>query len=243
MKRIILISLLSLGIILTGCEKDKYKSTRISHISVGNNHNMIVNIYNTTLSPLEFLSIDLDNNGVYDVQFEIVVIHLNAWNYHHKTLIKSLSSNLEIQGFYVNDTVFNNTNTVIDSTGTPIRVHKYTNYTCERMSENDSIHSVSSVFILNALNEGEVIEIDNSFASSTLRVFESPNLGTPYSSGVNNDTLVLLHTSYYNNCTNFPLESVKYIGVKFVKESRLGWIKVILPEEDRITIVESGIQK
>lgn len=219
-----------------------------SEIVVGEYSNMMINSYDTTLiggynSP-ETFSIDLNNDGIDDISFESELWGSPAVGQHPKALIKSLSENVHILGFHTKDTMFMNQETsIIEAEGNIVEIYKQYHYTCHRINHEDSILSIDTSFKLKPLNHGDLISISDMFQFEPI-VFVNDGYSYPPSFGeINNDTMIIEVRTFHNDCYDFPLQETKYIGVKFISESKLGWIKLSLIDKLNLSIQESGYQK
>jgi hypothetical protein len=235
-----------LVLFLLGCEKGS--ETNTSQIKIGDYNNMVIYTYDTLLigyynSP-RYFNLDLDKNGINDIQFESEVWGSSAIGNHPCSRIKSLHENAMIYVFYKNDTSFVNLDTIVYYGGTnSVVIGLYINNTCHRIDENDTIFGITPSAKVKPLNKGEVIKLGDTYIADTITLIDDSYQFPPALVEENDDTTIYSIYSFYNNCNEFPLDEITYIGIKLVNESRLGWIKISIVDKNRISILESGIQK
>lgn len=241
-----LILIITLGLIFFSCEDDN--NIKTSEIKIGDNSNMIINFYDTTLiggyNQPKIFNLDLDKDGNDDIQFESGVWGSPGLGQHPKSVIKSLSDNVQIYGFESNDTSFLNIDTSSYAGANNIIeiVYSY-NYTCQQIDKNDSILRITTSFKLTPLDRGDILKTDDTYNSDTITMTNDWFSYPPLHYKINSDTAIIEYTTIYNCCNDFPLDEIKYIGVRFENDSRLGWIKLSVFDKYKILILESGIQE
>jgi hypothetical protein len=246
MKKNNLILIISLGLIFFGCEDDN--NIKTSEIKIGDNSNMIINYYDTTLigeyNVPKYFNIDLDNDGNDDIQFESELWGSPAVGQNPKSVIKSLSESIQFYGFHRNDTSFLNRDTsVYTGANDMVEIYYRYNYTCHQIDKNDSILKITPSFKLTPLDRGAVLKMGDTYKSDTITLINDWYGFPPSYYEINSDTAIIEYRTYYNDCDEFPLDNIKYIGVRFYNDSRLGWIKVSVFDKYKILIIESGIQE
>lgn len=240
------LTLMFSGIILYGC--DKTDGIDQSEISIGSYTNMIINYYDTTLigkyNDPQYFKIDINNDGTDDIQFESELWGSPAVGQNPKSVLKSLNKNVQIYGYQTNDTLFINRGTQIyNASDNKIEVYKYENHTCSRINENDSIAKITPSFKVIALDRENKIKISDTYKSAEITLIDDWYGFPPSSYKAGRDTTIIEYTTFYNDCNNFPIDEIKYVGIKFEAESKLAWIKFSVFDKYKILILESGIQE
>lgn len=238
--------LLFSGIILFGC--DKTDELNKPEINVGSYTNMIINYYDTTLvgkyNDPQYFNIDINNDGTDDIQFESELWGSPAVGQNPKSVLKSVNKNVQIYGYQTNDTLFINRGTQIyNAPENKIEVYKYENHTCSRINENDSIAKITPSFKVIALDRENKIKISDTYKSAEITLIDDWYSFPPLSYNAGRDTTIIEYTTFYNDCNNFPIDEIKYVGIKFEAESKLAWIKFSVFDKYKILVLESGIQQ
>jgi len=247
MMKLIYISIFLSAIILMSCEKNNDYNKK-SEISIGANTDMIVNYYDTTLigeyNYALTYNLDIDNNGIDDIQFTSEVWGSPAVGGNPKSMVLTLHKDVEFSGAFKNDTSFINSSTYIyDGPDNTFEMVKYVNHTCNRFSETDSVVRITPSFKLDALNKNDKLRTNDIYNTDTIVLQDDMYSFPPTDFEQIGDTLCFEYHTYYNNCNSFPMDEIKYIGVKLHPDSRLGWIKLSVFDKYKVLILESGIQK
>jgi hypothetical protein len=227
-----------------GCERNS--KTRNSEIRVGDYNNMLVNFYDTILdggySSPDTFNLDLDNNNIADIQFISEVWGSAGMGHHPKSAIKCLNNNVELFGYFTSDTLFLNRSTQLsEGTNNTFFKHQYFKYTCQKIDTIDSIVKIAQNFKVIAINRKDALNHFNVFNSDTC-ILKDDNYTLPFWLYNDGDTVIYKFEEYYNNCNNFPLDNINYIGLKLDNE-RLGWVKISIFDQNIMMIYESAIQE
>lgn len=230
---------------ITACEKENPASS--PEIKTGDYNNLIINFYDTTLAggyhnPQTF-NLDLDNNGIDDIQFMSEVWGSLGMGQIPRSEIRCLHSGVKLLGIKTFDTLFLNRDTIVQEGQYPHTWEMYliNNYTCQLIDEADTILSVNPDFDLLILKRGEIISKSQDFNADTITLASGPNNPYPMPGGSIGDTIIYNYNISLNNCDPFPLQTVSYVGV-FMDNERLGWIKISIFDWYKILIHESGLQ-
>jgi hypothetical protein len=251
MKSIKLILILFL-LIIVSCVKEKNGIDIESDIiAFGDYSNMKINYYDTILiggyNNAQNLDIDVDNDSISDIRFISEVWGSPGVGQNPCSKIWCLKNNVEILGYYKNDTSFLNRITrVLDGSNNTIEIYEYFNYSCHRQDETDTILSIYwDSFKILAKNKKDQIKLSDTFKSDSITLIDDW-YGYPYTIvGYGEDTTRYMVRTFYNDCNNFPLDDIKYIGLKIRENDivKLGWIKISIIDKFKILILESAMQK
>jgi hypothetical protein len=137
------------------------------------------------------------------------------------------------------DTNYLNTSTRT-ITGLKTEIYIYKRYTCERISSEDSIISIKTSNEVKALGKGAIINRYDNFKSDTIELTEKWYSYPPRTIYESNDTTIFQVDIYANDCSEFPNDKIVYLGIKV--GDRLGWIKLSVMDNYRISILESSVQ-
>jgi len=241
MKRIALISISILSII--SCRKDDFDLTQIF---IGDYNPMSVTYIDTTLiggynSPIEY-KIDVDKDGTDDFMFTNVHWGSQGAGIHVQSSIKCLHSNAELYGDLKQRSYFLNLDTsnhfnYYDNTTHGMISH---NFTCHRITPADDLINQSSVNTINPIAKNDILKLNDSYFNDNIILADGPIEYWTHNSIVG-DTTYHIFNNCYNDCNEFPLDEMTYIGIR-LNENRLGWIKIGIYDDD-IKILETAITK
>ncbi len=240
MKKILffLIGILSLA----GCEK--YTSSR-SAIIIGDDEDMTLNFYDTILAGGYYspavMNLDLDNDGTDDIQFESWIHGSPAMGQIPESMIRCLRQDAELFGRFTDDTLFVHKEEHVSEEGDGgYEKFIYYIHTCHRISDADSIVRITPSFKIIPLERDDSVETIDSFHTDTLILAAHWYSYPPIYVENEGDTAIYEYRTYNNDCHDFPLEKIKYIGFKL--DDRLGWIKLSIFDWYKLVIHETGIQ-
>jgi len=161
---------------------------------------------------------------------------------HPRSQIKSLHNKAELFGINYVDTLFLNRDTVYyPIANNIINASVSNNYTCQRLSLNDSILNVQSVNRIITLEHSDLLNITDSFIIDTLLI-GNDNYTVYQEEFTSNDTVFHHYKNYYGDCYDFPFEQITYIGIK-LNDTKLGWIKMAVYDNFKAHIIETAITK
>ncbi|MCW8897774.1 MAG: hypothetical protein OQJ96_04200 [Flavobacteriales bacterium] len=228
-----------------GCKKN-YVEINKSTLTMGDYNNVNTIYYNDTVVGIyiqpQHYQIDIDNNGIYDIEFECTYAGSPGTGPKYGSSVKSLSPNVAIFGYHNTDTIFIHKDTSVVPDTISIKIYHKTTYTCSRMSPNDSINSITPSYKTTPLNNQDNIQLNDTYHSTSIKLQDTETGSIIYSGG-NIDTTFYSVVHFKNNCFSFPMNQPKYIGVKLINQNKLGWIKINLLDRHKIYIEESAIQK
>lgn len=247
MKKIYFILVIIFDLIFYGCEKsiDQFPE----FIIVGNTEDVKIQYHEVTITgdyyDPEYYDADLDNDGTKDIRFESEIWGSPAVGQLGKSKILSLHDDIQIYGYYANDTSFvRRSIDTVNRSDNSVGIYNCLEHSCYRVSNDDSVSSVNPSFKLVPLEIGDNININDTYKSDTI-VLNDESYRFPASmyKQISQDTIYVEYSTFLNNCYTFPCDKVKYIGFRFESSSRLGWIRVGVFDRYKISIIESAIQK
>ena len=227
--RFLLVSILCPLAILSSCRKENKVSQTKDRIVIGDYSDMRANNYDTILKldhQSEILheseiGIDINNDNIDDYK-----LNISNGNYYPIMKILSLSPNSMLDGELVADSTFYH----VDG--------NKTYYSCRRMTENDAVKKISpDVFILTPKEEKDIINSNDYFKSDTV-IFIDESYSDYWGHGTYED--------YYDNtCNNLPSNVELFIGIKLLENNleKLGWIKILILDNNVLVITESAVQR
>ncbi len=232
--------------LIIGCKKGS--DTIPSEIKIGDFNNMTLNVYDTVMvggyyDPC-YYNIDLDKDGIDDIQFESNVTGSPAVGDIPYAKISSLHKDALIHTFYKNDTSFLHIS--IDTfyyESDPVTIGITDNFTCHRINENDSIIEIAEAVKIKPLKKDDIIKTNDNYTADTITLLAGSFSYPPILVEQNGDTVIYNLSYYSNDCNQFPQDEINYIGIKLGNNSKLGWIKISISDVNKISILESGIQK
>jgi hypothetical protein len=246
MKRTCLLWVILFSIIFFSCDKEGSDYPEI--LKVGDDKDMIIEYYDTTIiggyyTP-ELFNIDIDYDGIDDIQFESVIWGSPAIGQKHKSVIKSINQEVQFFGCPAMDTLFvYNVFDTISGVENEVIIYQSIISSCYRNNENDSIADVTPSFKLIPLQRDDYIDKNDAFKADTIILNnESHNYHNSFFQ-TGNDTVLYRNYEFLNDSYTFPSNEIRYIGYRVEKDSRLGWIKIGVFDRYKISIIESAIQK
>ncbi|NOX85279.1 MAG: hypothetical protein GXO86_04840 [Chlorobi bacterium] len=244
----------ALLILLSACHKNKEDvddepvPTVENKISIGQNENMQINVYDTTIIgdynwPVRF-NLDINNDSIYDIQFECVVNGSPEVGDLPNSTIKVLHNNIGIFGLRDTDTIWEHiyTHTYNKDDGT-VLITKYHAHVCTRKDSSDKIYKIKPLSYFFPLDQGDTISEYDVYVNDKSLIADTDCFYIEYGE-THGDTTINHYQSCGNSCfIPFPLETESYIGVMFLNEKKLGWIRFELLKKHVIHVFESGVQK
>ena len=226
------------------------KATEVvnTEIVVGENDNMTIIQYDTVIigdynSPVNF-NIDLNNDGVDDIQFECEeqgsqYVGLLPWS-----KINVLNNNIGVFGQSAIDTNFLNITSYINiNADSSLLINTYYRYTCNRRDIADQIQNITPSSQIIPLSNSDTIDISDNYIIDSVYIAETGATWL-WKEENHGDTTIRYFKATSDDCfIAFPLETESFIGVMFLNEKKLGWIKFNLLSKNKIKILESGVQK
>lgn len=238
-------------LLVLSCKKDKIISNN-RNLTFGNYSNMIVNKYETLLVgsyryPNSF-NLDVNNDQSEDIRLtsEVwgsIVIGRNL----RRSVIECLNLNVQILGYFVNDTTFLVRNKSVNiGLNNQLQIDSFYSYRCRRSFKTDSIVGIAlNRFKVLAQIKGDIIKNSSTFKSDLIILIDDSYTSSYLNSKISPDTSVYSHFTFHNDCNSFPMGQIVYIGIKLIKDNieKLGWIKLSIFENNKIFILESAIQE
>lgn len=222
----------------------------VDEISIKSKDKMHINVYDTVLigsygSP-QSLNLDVNEDNSPDFKFLSEIWGSPGVGQHPRSTLMCLNAKCMILGIIKTDTSFYHTSystrNISDST---FEIINSFYYSCYRMTEKDTIINIQpNQFKILPKKESENISKTDVFKSDTITLNDNS-----YSYSTipmrQNDTIRYNTISAIYNCYLYPSDEFYYIGIK-IKDSeseKIGWIKVKVSNNYKITIMESAIQK
>jgi len=241
MKRMSLIIITLLSVV--SCRKDDFDVTKIT---IGDYSKVKVDLIDSTISgsyntSIEY-QIDIDKDGINDFMFTHTYWGSQGAGIHAQSSISCLHKNAELHGDLKNYTYFLNIDTstyfnYYDNITHGTIAH---NHTCHRLTPLDELINQTSVNTIKPLLVYDVLEQNDSYFNAKIILADEP-IGYSIHTSTVGDTAYHIYDSYYNDCNEFPVEKMTYIGVK-LNQISLGWIKIGI-YNDGIKILETAFIK
>ena len=234
---------LMISLTFLGCEKNNEKLS--AEIKAGDNNNMIVTEYDTLIDngyQSKYFSLDLDNNGEMDIQFQSINEPYIMLQTIQKIIVTCADSSVKILGYQTADTLFQNIDTVvIQQTSDSSYIESiYYKLSYNRKDINDSIVSITNSFRIKLLNDNDLIRKTDSYRSTEYILEENGNT-YPEFIRYKGDTAVWT-ICLVSDISFLPEDNYKYIGF-LINNEKLGWIKIQDFGYYNLMIYESAIQK
>jgi len=187
--------------------------------------------------------VDMEKDGRID--FHIISARYTWFGggyYSSWDKIVSVNDSASISGTSQTDTLYSYDTTFYQNTNPVLKITQYTT-SCIAESCCDSVHAIRDA--INYFQEGDVIELDNSWIYSDLI---SENTGyemDEFEGPILNDTMTLVWDHYNPECDNVSGPFPKYIAVKKINcgTEKLGWIKINQTSGNILYVEQIAIQK
>lgn len=181
-------------------------------------------------------SIDMDGDGINDIQFKFRSANSLGAGYLEWASVQSLHPEVRVASLTVTDTIFFH----VDTAGTSIHKH----HNCSRTDDTDTIVSVTTDQLkIRVLEEGSTLNDEGEFSTDSINL---RNLG-------GGSSMPTFQGGYWvswqtnMDCYLFPLDVIRYIGVAITAPNgsvKLGWIKLLdSPDYSRWILYETAIQQ
>lgn len=233
------------------CTKEESSSISKDQIIIGSESDILIIKYDTILvgGYHQFKSIDLDINGdmIPDFQFTSEIWGSPGLGQHPRAKLLSLNNNSLINGYFSIDTTYlaYQTDTSYGENMTKVYIYNTTTYSCKRLNNNDSIVKVlPNQFKILTKKKGEHLNIAETFNSDTITLSDEwySNYVLPE---IHGDTSIYNYYQKHNTCNSLSSDLIHYIGIKLKdsKIDKIGWLKISITDNYKISILESAIQK
>jgi hypothetical protein len=237
-------------VLFVSCKKDNQEIINTKEIGLGDYSGMIVSYYDTLIAggyhDKRTFKMDLNNDSIDDILFISDNIGSLRFGAILTSEIACLHSNVALLGYEKNDTTFLNLVTsVVDTTANnELVVNKQYKYSCLKTSSEDSISEIKrNIFWLIPKVKDENLFSSELFKTDSVELFAD---FVTYTEGarVGADTIICSEYTYFESCENFPQDEIRYVGFKIKTNEieKLGWIKLLLFDDNKILILESAIQ-
>ena len=134
----------------------------------------------------------------------------------------------------------------MDSSNGIVTIRKVSNETYNRIDENDSILSISKDnFKIHPMKSSDKMSVFGTFKSDTVVLVDDPFYYHSSDENPSADTILYDIYTRYNDSYIFPQDTIYYIGFKSTGwgKEKLGWIKIIIFDQNKILILETAIQE
>ena len=241
------VSLFALVLLLVASFTSCNKTDATKGIAFGDNSKMEITTYDTIAEYYFNKELDVDGDGYSDLLLTLDQPGAASTGHHTRISIKCkpgtglLGETIDQKRYIHFETTYNTSD---DGSVVVTEYDKY--YTCNMMSESDSIYLEKDYFLLFANDKGDIFRLDNNYLDTEATIYEdSYEAAVGYEEPVN-DTATFWKSHYLNDCENFPLDTPKYIGFKLTtfntNKTRLGWVKIKIGQNS-IELIETAIQK
>ncbi len=233
-------------LITNSCEKESTSNPN-DLVEIGNYTGLRIDYHDVVLvggyHDKQVYEIDIDQDGVNDFQIMSNIWGSPGLGQHPEADIACLNHDSYFSVSPFSDTSF--LHTAIDTHNyETVEIYIRKTYTCDRIDVSDSVLMIKESHYLNVFNKKDIVSISDSWISDTLGLDYSWNSFYESYSSSPDTTIFIVHT-YDNNCHPFPGDRIAYVGLK--KESsgkaRLGWIKLSISDNYKVSILETALQE
>lgn len=228
-------------VLFYSCSKESYEKR---DVRAGQKVNMNIKSYDETLGfDQSSHYFDLNNDKKNDFLILTETWGSPGLGHHPRLSIVALHQDAELAGYFTIDTtvVFKGSVIYYKENGIDFVTTDY--YTCIcNYSNYDSIAFISPCFKLNYYFDDDMITGSEEYISDTVLIGDDYLDYGGWQTGISGDTTFIHKTIFYNDCYVFPQGVVVYIGVR-INKKRLGWIKLIISDLDRVSVLETALQR
>ncbi len=249
MKKAALIFLVLLGIF--SCQKDENGPIGKGDMVFGDYKKMQITQIDTVVKGAyhnpQYFDIDINNDKTYDIRLLSEIWGSSALGQHPRSIVYCLHEDVELYGYLQDDTTFLSRSTrVIPGIEPAVEIYEYYYYTCNRMTEDDEVLGIiKDCLKVTPAEKNTILRRQDFFQCDSVTLIDD-HYGFPYfPEYIGQDTVLYNVRFFFNDCNIFPLDEIRYIGLKMKKGSseKLGWIKVMISDKYKITLLEAAIQK
>ena len=230
--------------IFISCEKEKNSTP--DDIVIGDYRSMYVDSTEISIEGSynysEEIRLDLDLDDSADLRLIVAMYGSPGMGIQYVSEVQPLNSTILMYGAYSDDTTFLDRliRTYQDEYNTYKSITE--NYSCHHKNKSDQVIHAETAFHPLALEYGDILSLSGIFASDT-ESFIYQWSGPTYSY-VENDTVCIETSNHLFDCHSIPYGEEVSLGFKLSGPAeRLGWIKMIVASEAKITLKEFAIQK
>lgn len=205
---------------------------------------MIINSYDTLIIPETFqnaFEIDVDNDSRPDFRFVSFDQNFGsmAWSHAYGTSINCLHSTATILSYPEIDTLFLNItfDTII---GKEVTIYRRIKYSCVRFDIQDTISEILPQNKAYVRKENQVISKSERFVKDSITMTHASYSSIAMPHYIGPDTTVYWQYIYADQCNTMKNEEVIFFGIKV--DSRLGWIKLLIMDNYKILLLETGLE-
>ncbi|MEI6823670.1 MAG: hypothetical protein WCL51_17195 [Bacteroidota bacterium] len=238
-------------ICIISCKKEVSLPDENNSIIIGKTSGLLTKTYDAVLigeyNGLKSFDLDVNGDNIPDFRFTSEIWGSPGLGQHPQSRLLCLNNNSLIFGYLNTDTTYLDfqSDTSYGQNMTPVYIYNTTIYSCMKISDADSIVKIApNQFRLKAKTKGE--SINKAAFNKSDTVILSDEWYSQYVSPITqNDTLIYNYVDYHSTCNSFPQDKILYVGIK-VKTSnveKIGWIKISISDNYKISILESAIQK
>ena len=234
-------------IIMAGsCEKES-KSNPDDLVEIGNYTGLRIDYHDVILvggyHDRQEYEIDIDRDGVNDFQIMSNIWGSPGMGQYPEADIACLNRDSYFNVNHYSDTSFLHIS--IDTHHyESVEIYIRNTFTCERIDAADSILKVKESHYLNVFKKEDIISISDPWISDTLGLdYSWSSYYDIYDSSP--DTIIYQVNTFDYNCHPFPGDEIRYIGIKKVSSelTRLGWIKLSISDNYKVSILETALQE
>ena len=249
-QKITIIPLLFL-LFICACKKKENDDPyiRSSTVEIGDYTNMLRHIYDSVIICQGFsatIDLDMDNDKISDIRLISRIWGSTGLGHHPRSEVYCLTENVSISGYYTSDTTFFSfdQSSYIGSDST-VHIDEYYRYSCHKISDHDTIVNIeSNSFKVLAKKQNDKINLQDVFKTASIILSDESYSLPPYTI-YKQDTVIRKFEFIGNDCNTFPLNDVKFLGIRIMNgnEIKYGWIKLSIIDKNRIVVFETAIQK
>lgn len=241
----IVLALICSLIITSSCDND-----RADQICMGAEDDMKIEYVNLVAYAdtfgIEEIRLNIDGQWQGDISIQSYCYAKNGAEPIRGVRLKSLNDNYSflIQNFDDSTFLHYDVDTTINSLSGNVIITSCRKEVDYRISEDDTFYGFSDLRYVKPLANNDAISTNSEHYSDNAEIFNSGinnKIDTIYSYQ-RGDTLFCETYNYYFSKEHYPEDDVFYIGV-YKSLSKLGWIKLKLEDINKVTVLETALQK
>jgi hypothetical protein len=231
----------------SSCEKNNSAGNK-DMIFIGDFEGLKIEYHDTIViggyNMKQYYFIDVENDGINDFAITSTIWGSPGLGQHPGAEILCLDPGSLINVTPYNDTTFLHIRSdIYNWDKVEIYIRKIT--TCERVEEDDSILSISAAHYLNVYDRNDMVSINDSWISDTFGL-NRDWFSYPYTLIYDSpDTSIYEDYVFEFDCHSIPGDRIAYLGImqENSEKKKLGWIKLSITDDYKVSVLETAIQK
>lgn len=191
------------------------------------------------------LFVDVDDDGNNDFEFFTESTISAGLGYEAIMELKCLNQSFFVSCNELYDSLYLKTDTSVVNVDNLVKIYIWRNITCTKIDEKYKPYAKETRYYPMKYLAGDTLLYNDYFVSDTFKLLYNPPDFPGSMSGVRKNDTITYKSTTRDYCFLFPYSSETFIGFKKKADNTeyLGWLKISILDDYKLTILESAIQK